>query len=143
MKTTRIDAYTNHIFEQIPQDVKDTFSEIQTEAIKEAVKSGFSPKRHAIDLRGVIPLFFWKFYFVFHFGRDTRSTTKDTELGRRTGAKLLGNILFIIAALSPIVLILMIILYFLKSAMGINLFPNLSLSDILTGIGNWIEGLLF
>lgn len=137
----KLDAYSNHIMNRIPTKIQKSLTVEQKEAIEKAIRSGITPKEHAIDIRGVIPLFYKKFYFVFHFGRDTRSTTKDNEEERRKMTKHFTNTVFIIFALSPLLLLLFMALYFLKSALGINIFPNLHLGDIIDMLWNWLEKL--
>ncbi len=138
-RKAKLDAYSNHIINRIPTEIQRTFTSEQKEAIQKAIRSGIEPKEHAIDLRGVIPLFYKKYYFVFHFGRDTRSVTQENEEERRKIAKHFANTLFIIFALSPLLLLLFLALYFIKSALGINIFPNLHLSDIFDMIWNRMD----
>ncbi len=120
----KIDAFTYHIINNIDTEILNSLSSSQLTAIKNAIKANKPKERHPIDFRGVINLFFIKYYFVLFVGRDRRTSTQEMEIGRRENAALLGNISFILFVLSPIVLFVLILLYFLKIGLGINIFPN-------------------
>ncbi len=88
-----------------------------------------SPKNHPIDVRGTIPLFFTKYYFVYLMGRDRREDTQRVEIERRYTANMLGvAIVFIIISL-PVIIFVFVALYLMKSALGIDIFPHQHLSD--------------
>ena len=120
----RIDAFTHHIINRIEPKTRSTLSPPQLSAIKAAIRSSHPKGRHPIDVRGAINLFFIKYYFVFFVGRDQRTATQETELGRRQDVALLGNIVFFIFAMSPIILLALVFLYLLKVLAGIDLFPG-------------------
>ena len=122
--STKVDAFTYHILNNIDIKVLESLSSIQLSAFKEALRTSQSKKKHSIDIRGVIKLFFAGYYFVLLMGRDRRITTQDKEFERRTNIALMGNIFFIIFVLSPFILLILIALYFFKTGMGIDLFPG-------------------
>lgn len=118
------DAFTYHILNRIDKKTLESLSPAQISAIKDAISAKQPQKRHPIDFRGIINLFFIKYYFVFFVGRDRRISTQETELGRREDVALLGNVFFIIFVISPFILLGLIALYFLKIGAGIDLFPG-------------------
>ena len=118
------DAFTYHVLNRIDPKTLKSLTPLQLSAIKSAIRANQPKKRHPIDFRGGINLFFIKYYFVFFMGRDRRTFTQETELGRREDVALLGNISFIIFALTPFILFALVLLYFLKIGLGIDIFPN-------------------
>ncbi len=134
------DPFTNHIWKRLDPEVRKSLSKEQTIAVLEAIHSGSKGRKHTIDLRGVIPLFFKKYYFVFHFGRDTRQQTLNAEQDRRQAAARFSDAVFIIFIVSPFILLGLLLLYFLKSALGINIFPNFHLSDLWNSLFRWLDG---
>lgn len=131
MKTAnRIDAFTHHIIRNIGIDVLNSFSPKQMSAIQDAIRASQPHKKHSIDFRGAINLFFARYYFVIILGRDRRLSTQETELDRRQNAGLLGNIVFLIFVLAPFVLLIIISLYLLKAGLGIDLFPGKHMGGI-------------
>ena len=120
----QIDAYTSHILNNIDTDVLKSLSSRQYAAITEAIRAGQSRKKHAVDIRGIIRLFFVRYYFVFLMGRDRRISTQEMEMERRENVALLGNLTFIIFVTAPFILLILLALYFLKIGLGIDLFPG-------------------
>jgi len=125
-----MDAYSTHILNKIPDEILETFTFEQKEAVYKAIRKEIKPKKHTVDIRGVIPLFYRKYYFVVYSGRDTRSFTQKSEDERRKATRRFANLTFIFFLLSPLLLLVFLALYFVKSALGINIFANLHLSDI-------------
>lgn len=124
-----VDAFTQHVMSRIDEDVFKTLNLVQLEAIKEAISANAPFKRHPIDVRFPIPLFFITFYLVLLIGKDRRSSTRSSEQQRVKGLQTmgwLGVVYFSLCAFLPIVLIL---LYLLKSFLGIDIFEDKHLID--------------
>jgi len=119
-----IDAFTYHILKNINIDIFNSLSSKQLSALKEAIRASQPKQKHSIDFRGIINFFFVKYYFVFLMGRDRRISTQESEIERRENVALLGNIIFIIFVISPFLLLMLILLYFLKIGLGVDLFPG-------------------
>src|SRR5690606_14934 len=98
-----------------------------------ALKLAFGARRwsrHALDLRGTLPLWRYRYYFVLLAGRNKRDgARRDQELG------LAAKAMVATAFLAFCLLLGLVALYLLKSALGINLFPNFSL-----GLWDWLKG---
>lgn len=114
----------------MPKDVAASFSEEQLTHLLTAVGSR-SWGKHKIDFRGTfkLPFYRWRFYYVFLAGKNYR------ELSRKE--KNLS--IFITTVISTLFLIFsatlgLLVLYLIKSALGIDLFPNFSL-----GIWDWFK----
>jgi hypothetical protein len=84
-----------------------------------------------LDVRGVLPLYFARYYFVFQFGRDSRHERRKIEHERRLRAILAGNVVFFMVAISPLIVFALIGLYFFKAALGIDLIPDFHLPNLL------------
>lgn len=123
-KDRDIDAFTFHIINNIDANMLNTLSPAQLSAIKDAITASKPKKKPFIDFRGIINLFFARYYFVFLMGRDRRMSTQEIEYERRQNVALIGNIIFFIFVSSPFILLTLIILYFLKMGMGIDLIPE-------------------
>ncbi len=89
------------------------------------------PSRGLIDVRFAF-WFFGNWYIVFIFGKDTRNQFKAIDKGDwdRSLTVVAKIFTYIFMALVLILLTLML-LYFLKSSMGIDLFPDQHLMDVL------------
>ncbi len=118
------DAFTCHILENIDASILDSFSSSQLLAIKDAIRSGQSGKKHPIDFRGVFNFFFVRYYFVILMGRDWRVSTQELEFERRRSVALFGNIIFLILVISPLILLVFFAIYLVKVGLGIDLFPG-------------------
>ena len=122
------DVYTYHILNRIDPNILNSLSFKQLSAIKDAIRASQPKKKHGVDLRGVIPLYFAKYYFVLIMGRDNRVSTKEIVAERRKYGTVIGNLVFIIFGISPLILLLLGFRYFFMSI------PN---------IDNYIEKLLW
>ncbi|NKN34555.1 3-phosphoshikimate 1-carboxyvinyltransferase [Marichromatium bheemlicum] len=114
--------------ERLPQPVRDSFTEEQLSALKLALAAR-SWGRHAIDWRGTLRLWRYRYYIVFLVGRNRRTLSRgELQIGLWLQA------IFIFIFLSLCTLIGLLALYIAKSAIGIDLFPGFSL-----GIWGWIN----
>lgn len=126
-----LDPFTSHLIDRIDPKVRDSLTPNQFSAIIEAVRASRPMSGHPVDIRGVIPLFFARFYFVFLMGRDRRSASRRVERKRLTAVSLFAWTMFLLVVASPFIVIVMLLLYYLKSSLGIDLFPESHLSDVL------------
>lgn len=105
-------------------------SDSQKDVLRQALHEARAPKRHAVEVRGLLPLFYASYYFVILAGRDSRAARQRLESGRRQRTALFGGALFASLALSPLLLAAAAALYLLKSALGIDLLPEHHLLDL-------------
>jgi hypothetical protein len=129
-----IDAFTDSVLRRIDPEVRATLSPPQLDAIRDAVSAHRPLKGHPVDVRGIIPLFFARYYFVFLMGRDRRAPTRAIEADRRRKTALLGGGLFFVCAISPLILFTLLFLYLLKSSLGIDLLPDTHIWDLLRAL---------
>ena len=125
------DAYTHAVIQRINPEIRASLTPAQLSAIEAAIEGGHQRKEHPIDVRLGMPLFFVRYYFVFLVGRDRRLGTQRAEAKRQHDISISGILLFLIVGLSPIILLIIFILYALKWALGIDLLPDFHLKDIL------------
>ncbi|MCU7836677.1 MAG: hypothetical protein KZQ83_15685 [gamma proteobacterium symbiont of Taylorina sp.] len=124
-------AFTHYVINQIKSDVRRSLTKVQLDEIKKAVSASTPLKEHPLDIRGIIPLFFFRFYFVFLLGRDHRRVTKRTEGLRRKETDLWASITFFIIFTLPLLILGFFVIYFIKTELGINLFSEFHLIDVL------------
>jgi len=88
------------------------------------------PKRkHTLDVRWQLSFWRWTFYFVFMFGQDRRGLTRSQVAAKRWAIAIAIFLFILISTLFGL-----LVLYLVKSAMGINIFPHFSL-----GIWSWFK----
>lgn len=125
-----IDVYTQHVMSNISPEVFSSLNLVQIQAIEQALGRSAPFKRHPIDLRLTINLYFIRFYFVFLLGRDRRSRVRQIEqkrLFKASGISLISSLYLLFCLSLPLILFL---LYAFKSWLGIDLIPNLHLQDL-------------
>jgi hypothetical protein len=129
---TRSESAIQNILSRIPNEVAVSFTEQQLISLKVAMSSG-DWETHKVDLRGTFPVPFFssKIYYVFLMGRDYRNLTRQEQLISALTISLLVTLLIIFSVLMGI-----LVLYLVKSALGINLIEGFSF-----GIWDWFKGL--
>ena len=131
-KHVRDEPTIKSLLDKMPDKVSESFNEEQLTHLLTILGSRQWGK-HAIDLRGTfkIPFYKWRFYYVFLTGRNHRDLSrKEKQLSLVSQALFVSLFLLISTTLG------LLILYLIKSALGINLFPGFSL-----GIWGWFKGL--
>jgi hypothetical protein len=122
---------TVQMIKNIEPKVRDSLTPNQMSAIIEAAEASRKLGRHPVDLRGVIPLYFAKYYFVFLMGRDRRSTSRKQEKRRLEWTSLLAWSLFVTIVSLPFIVLLLGLLYLFKSSLGLDFIPDEHLSDLI------------
>ncbi len=134
---SKSDNIAKKLLEHVPPHLRDTFTDEQLEAIRDAAADAYEPPRHMIDFRTVIPLYFTRLYLVFLLGKDRRHSEQlgEAYLDRRRKAYKTGRIAFAIVFFGPLVLMLLglvlVGLYALKTSLGIDLFSDFHATDLL------------
>lgn len=124
-----VDAFTQHVMSRIDQNVFKTLNLVQLEAIRSAISANAPYKKHPIDIRITIPFFFMKFYLVVLIGKDRRLATRDKEKSRIENTKALSWLVSAYIGASLLIPLLILVLYLVKSALGIDIFPEKHLWD--------------
>lgn len=120
------------LLSRMPAEVATSFTEEQLTHLLTAVGSR-SWGKHKIDLRGTfkLPLYQWRFYYVFLAGKNYRELSrKEKQMSFLVTTMVSSVFLMFSVALG------LLVLYLIKSALGIDLFPGFSL-----GIWGWFKSL--
>jgi len=108
--------------------VASSFNEEQLSHLRNAIGAREWGK-HKLDVRGTVKFFKWRYYYVILAGRNRRSLSeKEVRVARVLTASIIA--IFITFA----VLLGLIIIYLVKSALGINLIDGWSL-----GLWTWFK----
>ena len=129
IKPRGAESYVTSVLDRMDPHVRASLSESQRHELVKALV--VSRRAHTLDVRGVLPLYFARYYLVFQFGRDRRLERHRIEQERRLRAILAGNVVFFIVAISPLIVLALIGLYFFKAALGIDLLPDFHLPNLL------------
>lgn len=118
------------LLSRLPVETAAVFTDIQLSHLKVAIGSG-QYRKHKVDMRGTIPLPFFpsRIYFVLLMGRNVRSLSRQEKSIAVTTMLLLTVIFLVFSSALGLVII-----YVLKSALGINLLEGYSL-----GLWDWIK----
>jgi hypothetical protein len=118
------------LLSRMPEEVANSFTDEQLTHLLTAVGSrGWG--KHKVDFRGTfkLPFYQWRYYYVLLAGRNYRELSREEK----------RMSLLITAICSTLFLIFcaglgLLVLYLVKSALGIDLFPGFSL-----GIWSWFK----
>ena len=118
-----------HMLERMPKNVADSFTDDQLFHLNTAL-AGRRWGSHKVDLRGTIGLLRSRYYFVLLAGRDKRDLSRtEGRIGKLVMAAVIALFLCVSLVLG------LVLLYILKSWLGINLFEGFSL-----GLWDWLKG---
>jgi hypothetical protein len=137
MTTDRPDPFPDDVLDALPDHVRASLTPDQVIALREALgrTRAQDHTRHLLDLRGTLPLYWTRLYFVLLCGRDRRQQVRTVQAGRRAAAGQFLRALLVLIILGllalGLTLLLLLGLYALKSAWGIDLFPDTHLRDLL------------
>lgn len=122
------DPFVKNLFERLPEEMHASFTDEQLIHLKIALGAR-SWGDHKIDFRGTVKFLRWRYYYVFLAGRNRRDLSRrERAISRLIQAGLVSLFLCFSTGLG------LLILYLLKSAAGIDLFPGFSL-----GIWDWFK----
>jgi len=122
------DPIIQRILAQLPRQSRDSFTEDQLLALKTA----FGARRwfkHPLDLRGSVSLWRLRIYYVILAGAEKRSLSYREKRRAR-----MANLLLAGAVLGISVVGGLMVLYLVKSALGVDLIPGWSL-----GLWEWFH----
>ncbi len=125
----RKDPFVRELLQNLPAADRDSFSDRQLLAVKSALGSRRLWSRHAVDLRGGFGFWKWRYYYVILGGRERRRLTRRDVLMMRSVTAFLFSIFFVSSALLGL-----LVLYMIKSALGINILEGYSF-----GIWQWFN----
>ena len=114
----------------MPQNVQDTFTDEQLTHLKVAIGARQWGK-HVVDCRGVIKFFKYRYYFVLLAGRNRRELSKKEK---KIAA--ISQVITISIFSFLVITIILLIIYLVKAALGIDIFSNYSF-----GVWAWFKEL--
>jgi len=126
----RRDPGLQKLLSRMPADVGESFTEQQLAHLRVALGARQWGK-HQLDFRGTLRIFHWRYYYVLVAGRNLRDGQRSHQQLSRLMLSVIISILLICSAALGLLL-----LYLVKSALGINLFDGFSL-----GIWSWFKAL--
>lgn len=128
----RNETAIQNLLDRMPENVSNSFSDDQLMALKVAIGARKWGK-HKVDFRGTFPMPFFKskIYYVFLMGRNHRNLTRREQLISSFTIAIFLTVLITLSVLGGLLL-----LYLVKSALGINLIEGFSF-----GIWDWFKGL--
>ncbi|MDO9043643.1 MAG: hypothetical protein Q7U64_15095 [Desulfocapsaceae bacterium] len=126
--TIRHDPFVKGLLTRLPEAERGSFSDNQLVALKVALGARHWGK-HAFDLRNTIGLWHWRYYYVIIGGRERRQlSSRQREMATLAQALFLAVVLLFSSLLG------LLVLYLVKSALGIDMLPAFSL-----GIWDWFK----
>jgi hypothetical protein len=130
INSIRNDPDVMNLLSRLPNETASSLTDKQLSHIKVAIGNG-GYRKHKIDCRGTIPIPFYpsRVYFVILMGRNIRAVTRSEK-----SISLMTTLFLTIVFLSLSTLLGLVMLYILKSALGINLFEGFSL-----GLWGWLK----
>ncbi|MCU0524346.1 MAG: hypothetical protein MUF72_05930 [Elainella sp. Prado103] len=120
--------------QQLPPELRSSFSEEQVSAVRELLAAAIpKPAPKLVDLRFGVDLIASRFYVVLLVGKDRRRQRRSylPEPMVRVGNGIAAVVLLLGLNLL-ISLIIFLLAYLVKSAVGIDLFPDSHLADHLS-----------
>jgi hypothetical protein len=126
----RKDPGLQKLLSRMPAEVGDSFTEQQLSHLRIALGARQWGK-HQLDLRGTLRLFRWRYYYVIVAGRNMRDGQRSQQQVSRLMLAVVISLLLVVSGLFGL-----LVLYLVKSALGIDLFGDFSL-----GIWSWFKTL--
>jgi len=121
-------AFTDAVMAHLGDDVLEAMAPEHVRALRGALRANAPLSRHPVDARGVIPLFFFRLYFVFGMGRDRRGKTRLIETRRRQRASAAATTTLLTVMMSAACWAIFMGLYVVKSLLGIDLIEGFHLT---------------
>ena len=118
------------LLSRMPEEVADSFTDEQLTHLLTAVGSrGWG--KHKVDFRGTfkLPFYQWRYYYVLLAGRNYRELSRQERRMSLTITAIISSLFIIFSATLGL-----LVLYLVKSALGIDIFPGFSL-----GIWGWFK----
>jgi len=121
-----------NLLAKMPKNIANSFNDEQLTHLMTSIGSR-SWGNHTVDKRGTfkLPLYKWRFYYVLLLGRNHRELSRNEKKISLISAAIFSTMLLTVSALFGL-----LVLYLLKSALGIDLFSGFSL-----GIWDWFKEL--
>lgn len=132
-KSIKNELVIKELLDKMPDDVASSFDEKQLTHLFTAIGTK-KWARHAVDIRGTykIPFIPKRYYYVMLFGQNKRSLSRY-----EASTSILTKTIFISLGIVMCTLLGLLIIYLIKSALGINLIEGYSLGIWTSFKGLW------
>ena len=128
IQSIHADPVITKLLDKVPADMRGSFSAEQLLALKVAL-GGRTWGAHPVDARWTLKWWRWQYYFVFLAGRNRRVLSDREQTIQR-----LAMATFLAVFLTFSTLVGILVLYLVKSALGIDLIPGFSF-----GVWGWFQ----
>ncbi len=120
------DRDANYYMHQIPDQILDKLDEQEREGLKSVIQSAIPrPSPKIIDLRFIVDLILIRYFVVLLIGRDMRKQQRQYQVNGITKfANIVMAVVLIIAMSLLISSVTILIVYLIKSSLGIDLLPG-------------------
>jgi hypothetical protein len=106
------DPFADDIINRINPKIRASLSTAQLSGIKDAISPPESGA-YTLDVRGVIPFFFARYYILFIVGRDNRPGIQITETYRKNRYSLMAGVIFALLLVLPFLFLLSLLVYYM------------------------------
>ena len=130
MSNLQQDPAIRSLLNRMPKNIQTTFTDEQLVHLKIAIGAR-QWGNHAVDCRGIIKLFKYRYYYVVLAGRNKRELSAKEQRIAKLGQALVLSIVLILS-----VVLMLLLTYLVKSALGIDIFEGYSF-----GVWGWFKGL--
>lgn len=124
------DPYVADVMRWMDPKIRSGLTPMQITAIARALGAE-AAKKEAFCLRGLVPLYFTRYYFGLIVARDRTPGALWLEEQRRARTGRRKIILFFLLVSSPLLIALFLLAYLLKTALGWDFFGDYHLYDLL------------
>lgn len=111
----------NRFYSALDKDVACDLSKKQKESIERAINYAVLRSNNKVDVRKGLTFFNKRFFLVFILGIDKKKQFKSDNL-----LLLFGSSILLLSVIAGLFISTLIILYLIKSSMGIDLFSHFS-----------------
>jgi hypothetical protein len=129
------ETFAEFTISRIDPAVRATLTDVQRDAIRQALMADSGDRRHSLDLRFTVPLYFVHYYFLILGGRDRRRSTSFKEGSRLEktpwSLRRLVAVSVYVALAGAFLYVMFMGLYVLKREMGIDIFPGIHLKNLM------------
>ena len=128
------DPFSDNIIYGIPEQVRESFSNNQMNALISSLQKERSRGKHIIDARFLIPLYFVRFYVVFIFGKDKRKKVQKTITERRQSTSSLTSLFFsgllVINGTILLSMLVLFLIYIVNALLGMEISSHNPIVDL-------------
>lgn len=108
------DSYSKALLDKFDQINAEPLSAVQRDNLEKAILA-VKPKKHVLDVRGVLPFHFARLYYGFYIGKDQRTLALSVGENLRTKPTIFAQAIYWIVAIWPLYLITWFIYFILNN----------------------------